>query len=137
MDRLALPVKEHYVEDDNLILELIKRKSEHGGQEINLDGNDPEDALLMNRFAYLARDLLLCGKGTVFCRTCGKSIPVKELIVKRSSPLDAHKGIDRKQLKNLKKELGLKGKMRLPGTGWTVISCNEGHELFRTMDWIS
>ncbi|RJR43985.1 MAG: hypothetical protein C4576_13770 [Desulfobacteraceae bacterium] len=106
---------------DSPLLEWIRETSEDGKKDILLNGEEALD----NGVPYLIKDLLLSGKGEVFCISCGQIIPAAELIIGRTSPFTAFQGIDSKIVKD-----------RLSGSGGTVFSCGNGHELFGTRDWV-
>lgn len=92
---------------------------------------------MIDRLTYVIRDLLLAGKGTVWCKECGVEIQADQLTHRKSTPFDYDRGISSKEFKGAKKELGLKGKMNLPGSGGNTVYCDHGHELFGAMHWIS
>ena len=135
---LSASVRDHHVEDDSTLLKWLEDNSKNGQRDVAIDSTDElEMDDCVTRIVYVIKDLLLKGKGVVFCKECDRHIPASEIRKDQTTPFDAHKGLDKKTIKRLKKELGIKGRPRLSGLGGTTFFCNKGHELFGTRDWVS
>ncbi|MBW1794835.1 MAG: hypothetical protein JRJ38_10460 [Deltaproteobacteria bacterium] len=138
VDVLSSNIKEYQVEDDSMLLTWLLGNSSNGQQDIAINAEatfEMED--YVGRIVYLIRNLLIQGKGTVHCKQCDRNIPASNIKKKQTTPFDAHDGLDKKTRNILKKELGLKGRIRFPASGGTIFLCDKGHELFRTKDWIT
>lgn len=136
LDRLARSIEEFAVDEDVRLLAWLKTQTRDGEADLHID-EEQGRAEFISRLSYVIRDLLLDGKGTVWCKECGQEIMPGNLTHRKRTPFDFGRGISKKDLKQLKKDLGLKGKVRIPGSGRTTFYCNQGHELFGTMDWVS
>ena len=138
VDTLAGQINEYNVEDDSLLLRWLEENSKYGERDLEIDSDDDrENDNHINRVVYVIRDLLLADKGDVYCKKCGRYISETEIKKDQTSPLDYYKDISKKTIKELKKERGIKGRVRLPGgSGGTTFYCGEGHELFSTKDWV-
>jgi hypothetical protein len=121
-------------DDDRKVINEIKRRSESGSKDVVITGN--EGGYYFRRVVYVVAELLISGKGTVYCKQCGHTYQASQLKITNNSPVSfIHTSIA--TVKQLQKELGMKRPVRVPGTGWTVITCAKGHELLRVLDWIS
>ena len=85
------------------------------------------------RFAYLKLDLILQGKGVVYCKTCGRYYEAKELkrviVGHGESPFSVNvKG--RGWLRRLFGKT-----QRLPLFGGKAYQCPEGHEVIGLVTW--
>ena len=137
IDSLTNQIAEHNVEDDSMLLKWLKENATNGEQDIKITGEDEhEEQEYLNRIVPVIKELLSNGKGNVFCKECNRDILVSEIKRQQTSPFDVHKGINRKAIKGLKKEFGLKGHVRFPGSGGTTFFCDKSHELFGTRDWM-
>ena len=138
IEYLSHHIKEHNVEDDSMLLEWLEDRSGKGKLDITINTEDDQEKEdYPDRIVYTIRDLLLAEKGDVYCKWCDRHISVTDIKKDQTTPFDAHKGINRKTIKGLKKEFGLKGRVRLPGSGGTAFFCDKGHELFGTRDWMT
>lgn len=138
IDVLSSNIKEYQVEDDTMLLKWLQDKSGNGQRDIAINNEDVfEMGDYVSRIVYVIRGLLIQGKGSVYCKQCDKNIPASVIKKDRTGPFDARNGLDRKTRSVLKKELGLKGRIRFPASGGTSFYCDNGHELFGTMDWIT
>ena len=135
-DSLTDQIRENNVEDDLALLNWLQNNSQSGHHDLTIKAED-EFQLdeYVSRIVFVIRDLLLNGKGNVYCKRCERDIPATDITKDQISPLDAHKGIDKKTIKGIKKDLGIKGHLRIPGSGGTTFLCDRGHELFATRDW--
>ena len=87
----------------------------------------------LNRFVYLALDLIEKGKGVVYCKACKRYYEAKELkrvvVGHGESPFSV----------DLKWRGWLRGlfrkKRRLPLFGGKGYQCPQGHELIRLVTW--
>ena len=137
LDELSQHIKEYGIEDDKSLLKWLQDKSINGREDIKIEIEDHSPDYV-NRIVYVIKGLLSDQKGKVYCKECGRTIPSSEIKKIQNSPFNHYKGIDKKTIKGLKKEFGLKGKVRLPGgIGGTTFLCDNDHELFSTRDWIS
>lgn len=138
VDVLSSNINEYQVEDDSMLLKWLEHNSSNRQQDIAINGEgifEMED--YVGRIVYLIKDLLLKGKGDVYCKQCDRNIPASEIKKDQTTPFDSQKGLDKKTLSILRKELGLKGRIRFPASGGTTFFCDKGHELFGTTDWIT
>ena len=134
---LTNQIAEHNLQDESLLLEWLEKTSDGGNKDITITDEDEHEGIeYVGRVVYVIRDLLGDKKGEVYCKRCGKRIHLSKIKKEQVTPFDYHKGVDRKTTKLLKKEFGLKGRVRLPGSGGTSFFCDEGHRLFSTRDWI-
>ena len=137
INELCPHIKEYEIEDDSRLLKWLQDKSSNGREDIKIESENhwPD---YVERIFYTIRGLLSNQKGEIYCKACGRIVPPGEIKKIQNSPFDHSRRIDRKTIKALKKEFGLKGKVRLPGgIGRTTFLCDSGHELFSTRDWIS
>lgn len=137
INELSRHIKEDGIEDDSRLLKWLQDKSINGREDIKIESENqwPD---YVSRFVYVIKGLLSDQKGKIYCKACSTTIPQPEIKKVQNSPFEHYRGIDRKTIKGLKKEFGLKGKVRLPGgVGGTTFSCDNGHEMFSTRDWIS
>ncbi|MBW2341634.1 MAG: hypothetical protein JRF50_15050 [Deltaproteobacteria bacterium] len=135
---LTNQIAEHNLEDDSLLLKWLEKTSDDGNQDITITDEDQYEGIeYVGRMMYVIRDLLRDEKGDIYCKTCGRAIALSKLKIRQVTPFDYHKGVDKKAIKRLKKEFGLRGRVRLPGSGGTTFLCDKGHELFGTRDWIT
>ena len=136
-ESLTSQIAEHNVEDDSKLLTWLQENVTSGEQDIKINDEEGyEGREYVNRIVSVIKDLLSHEKGTVFCKECNRNILPSEIKKDQASPFDYYKGVDKKTIKHLKKELGLKGRVRLPGSGGTRFFCDKGHELFGTRDWM-
>lgn len=136
IDRLAESIYQFRVEEDVELLTWLKTETGENMTNLHID-EDQGPAEMVGRLAFVISDLLLDGRGAVWCKACGSEVPAKELNRRRTTPRNARSGITRKELNRIKKDLGLKGKVKLPGMGGTTFFCGQGHEVFGTVEWIS
>jgi hypothetical protein len=136
IDSLKKQINKDKVEDDSLLLSWLKENSTDGDKDININYEyEGEDYL--TRISYVIKNLLSDKKGKIYCKKCGLNISPLKIKKEQHSPFDYYKGIDKKSIKKVKKELGIKSRMRLPGgSGGTKFFCDKGHELFGTRDWM-
>lgn len=138
IEALSTSLKEHDLEDDSMLLKWLQDNSGNGQQNISINSErDLENDAYVGRIVYVIKDLLLKGEGSVHCKKCGRHIPGSKIKIDQTTPFDAHKGLDKKTVEKIKKEHGLKGRIRFPASGGTTFFCDRGHELFGTMDWIT
>ncbi len=135
---LSRRIKEYRVEEDSTLLAWLREASADGTQDIRISA-EKEYAEMPDvaRVAYVIKDLLSQGIGKVYCKACDRDMASSAVQNAQISVADPHAGIDSKNLKALKKSLGLKGPVRLPGRGTTSFCCSNGHELFATTNWIT
>ena len=137
MNKLSQHIKEHSVEGDFGLLTWLQTQSKNGAKDITINEQDEyEGSEYVNRIVYVIKGLLSDAKGDVFCKQCNRDILASEITKQQTSPFDYYKGVDKRTIKRVKKEFGLKGRVRLPGSGGTTFFCGKGHELFGTKDWI-
>lgn len=138
IDSLKKNINEYNVEEDSMLLNWLVENSINGKKDVNLTDEDKyEGREYLSRIVYVIKDLLLDKKGNVYCKKCGLNISLSKIKKEQTSPLDYYKGIDKKTIKKVRNELGIKGRMRLPGgSEGTIFFCNKGHELFATRDWM-
>lgn len=137
MDNLTKQIKEHNVAEDSSLLNWLEEHSANGPQDIKINLEDEtEGAEYLNRIVWVIKDLLSNRKGNVFCKRCSGNILASGIKKDQTTPFDAHKGVDKKTIKKIKKEFGLKGRINLPAMGGTTFFCDKGHEIFATRDWI-
>ena len=137
INELCPHIKEYEIEDDSRLLKWLQDKASNGHEAIKIDSENqwPD---YVSRIVYIIKGLLSDQKGEIYCKGCARTIPPGEIKKIQNSPFEQNRGINRKTIKALKKEFGLKGKVRLPvGIGGTTFLCDNGHELFSTRDWIS
>jgi len=139
---LSARVGQHCIEEDSMLLKWLRDNSMDGQQDVRVPGEDGiEKEGCIGRIVYVIRDLLLKGKGGVHCKECDRDIPASMIRKDRATLLDAHKGIDKKTVKDMADTLGIKkgarGPIRLPASGRTTFYCDNGHEIFGTLDWIT
>ena len=137
IDVLFRDINESAIEDDTRLLNWLQDKSINGREDIKIESENhwPD---YVERIVYIIKGLLSNQKGEVYCKGCARTIPSSEIKKVQNSPFEHNRGIDRKTIKALKEEFGLKGKARFPGgIGGTTFLCDSGHELFSTRDWIS
>ena len=135
MQMLESKITQNNVHDDKKLRNKLKQDTALGTKDATVNDNDREDDTTA-RLIYIICDLLSQGKGSAFCKACSKEFKPSELSITKDSPFRLSK-IDSSILKKLKKEFGIKGRLRLPGVGYSVVTCNRGHELLRIMDWIT
>ena len=138
LSSLTNQINEHNVEEDTLLLKWLEDNSTSGKQDINIYAEDDQEGEeYVSRIVYVIKDLLSDKKGNIHCKKCDRDIMSSEIKKEQSSPFDLYRGIDKKTIKGLKKELGIKGRVKLPGgTGGTTFFCDKGHELYATKGWI-
>ena len=136
LERLARSVQEFGVEEDVELLTWLKTETAENMTDFHID-EDRGPAEMVGRLAFVISDLLLDGRGAVWCKACGSEVPAGELIHRRRTPVNAGIGVSQKDLKRLSKDLGIKGRMKLPGMGGTRFFCGQGHEVFGTVEWVS
>ena len=137
MDTLSQHIEEHSVESDWRLLTWLQTQSKSGSKDISINEQDEyEGSEYVKRIVYVIKGLLSDAKGDVFCKPCNRDILASEIKKQKISPFDYYKGVDKKTIKRVKKEFGLKGRVRLPGSGGTTFFCDKGHELFATRNWI-
>lgn len=137
MDKLSQHIKEYSVKGDSSLLTWLQTQSKNGAKDIRINEQDEyEGSEYVNRIVYVVKGLLSDAKGNVLCKQCNRAIFASEIKRHQTSPFDLYKKIDKKRIKELKREFGIKGPVRLPGTGGTTFFCDKGHELFGTRDWI-
>ena len=135
MQVLENKIIQYSVDQDKKLLDKLQHDTALGTKDVIVnDSNREEDTTA--RLIYVIIDLLSQGKGSVFCKVCSKEFKPSELSLSKDSPFRLPK-IDSSILKKLKKEFGIKGRLRLPGVGYSVVTCNCGNELLRIMDWIT
>lgn len=131
-------INEKNLEEDSELLRWLQDNSALEEQVIKInEEDDHEGKEFLNRIVWVVKDLLLDKKGNAYCKKCDRNILSSKIKKNQVSPFDVYKGIDKKTLKGLKKELGARGHLRLPGSGGTTFYCDKGHELFGTRDWIT
>ena len=135
MQVLENNIAQYNVDHDKKLLDMLQQNTASGTKDVTINDNDREDDTTA-RLIYVICDLLSEGKGSVLCKACSKEFKPSELIITKDSPCRSSK-IDSSILKKLKKEFDIKGRIRLPGVGYSVVTCNQGHELLRIMDWIT
>jgi len=137
MDTLSQHIEEHSVESDWRLLTWLQTQSKSGSKDISINERDEyEGSEYVKRIVYVVKGLLSDAKGDVFCKQCNRAISASEVKRHQTSPFDLYKKIDKKRIKELKREFGIKGPVRLPGgSGGTTFYCDKGHQLFSTRDW--
>jgi hypothetical protein len=135
MQMLESKITQNNVHDDKKLRNKLKQDTALGTKDATVNDNDREDDTTA-RLKYIITDLLSQGKGSVFCKACSKEFKPSELSISKDSPFRLG-SIDSSVLKKLKKEFEIKGRLRLPRVGYTVVTCSRGHELLRSMDWIT
>ena len=135
MQVLENNIAQYNVAHDKKFLDKLRQNTALGTRDLTINDSKREDDTTA-RLIYVICDLLSQGKGSVFCKACSKEFKPAELIITKDSPFRSSK-IDFSILKKLKKEFGIKGRLRLPGVGYSVVTCNQNHELLRIMDWIT
>ena len=135
MQVLGNNITQYKVDHDKKLLDKLRQNTALGTRDLTINDNKREDDTTA-RLIYVICDLLSQGKGSVFCKACSKEFKPLELSITKDSPFRLSK-IDSSILEKLKKEFGIKGRLRLPGAGYSVVTCNQNHELLRIMDWIT
>ena len=136
LDCLTKSIEEFGVAEGVKLLAWLKTETRDGQDDLIFEEEQgPEE--FVGRLAYGISDLLLDAKGTVWCKERGIEIQADQLTHRKSTPFDFGRRISKKDLKQVKKDLGLKGKVRIPGSGGTLFYCDHGHELFRVLDWVT
>ena len=137
INELSRHIKEYEIEDDLRLLKWLQDKSINGHEDIKIEGENQWPDYI-NRIVWVVKGLLSNQKGEIYCKACSRTIPQPEIKKVQNSPFEHYRGINRKTIKGLKKELGLKGKVRLPGrVGGTTFLCDNDHELLSIRDWIT
>lgn len=138
IERLSKHIKDYDIEEDSLLFEWLQNQSDEGSKNIKIDSEfESEGDDFIHRIAYVIWDLLSDGNAKIFCKKCDSEIPASDIQRHQDSLFNSYKGIDKKEIKRLKAELGLKGRASLPRIGGTIFYCSKSHELFRTCDWIT
>ena len=138
VERLNDQKNEQNLDEDSELLKWLQDNSTLGKKVIKINEEDDREVKeFLNRIVWVLKDLLLDKNGNVYCNKCGQDILSSKITKTQVSPFDVYEGIDKKTLKGLKKKLGARGHLRLPGSGGTTFYCDKGHELFSTRDWIT
>jgi hypothetical protein len=133
---LEWQIIENEVEDESKLLNWLKKNSGQGKKDIRLKEDKIKRPEYLSRIIYLVSYLLSEKMGQVFCKECCLNIPPAQIKVEKTTPFDFQKGMDKKTLKEIQKELGLKPPLRMSGSGGTQFTCPQSHFLLSTIDWI-
>ena len=128
-------ISQYDIDNDKKLLDKLRQNTISGTMDVIVKDNGIGDDTTA-RLIYVICDLLSQGKGSVFCKACSKEFNPLELSITKDSPFRSIK-IDSSILEKFKKEFGIKGRLRIPGAGYSVVTCNQNHELLRIMDWIT
>jgi len=130
-NQLSKRIDEYHVLKDSLLFERIKKDSQNGTKDIEIEGD--------SRFCYLICDLIDDMKGEIYCKTCDRTYKANQIVKESISPFD--RKVSNKTYKRLKKffkkEYGIKGNIRISGSGGNTYLCPNRHELLYVRTWIS
>ena len=134
LDQLNKNIREHNVEDDGILLQWLRDKTDNGKNDISI----AESIDCPPRILFLICDLMENGTGITFCKLCEKQYPFDEIIKHLSTPFSRNISSNslRKLKQILKKEFGISEQVNIPGSGGKIFLCPEGHILLSVRTWI-
>jgi hypothetical protein len=130
-------IKEYKLPHDSELMAWIVNQSNNGNVDVTIEEDEGLTREFGHRIIYVVRGLLLKEKGTVFCKSCRKTIPASNIHMLKRSISNHLKGIDSKIIKTMKQDYGLSGIIDIGGLGGTRFYCDHDHEIFSVMEWIS
>jgi len=106
------------------LLEWLKEQSAYGTKDININNDSFKPNECLYRLFPLIKELLLNHQGNIFCKSCGKTIPVSGLKVNSHTPASYYKSVTRDTIEVIRKEFSLKssGPFNMGGSGGTQFS---------------
>ena len=136
IQELSRHIKEYRAPHDTGLLAWIVSQSNNGNVDVAIEEDENLAREFGHRIVYVLRDLLLEGKGSVFCKSCLKASPASNIRVHMRSISNHFKGLDLKAIETMKEDYDLRGPINVGGSGGTRFYCDHDHEIFSVMEWI-
>lgn len=137
MQHLKDQIDQREVDEDIELFAWLRKMSAEGTHDVRMDSENIDQIKeYRSRISFIIRNLLSAKKGGVFCIHCDRGVPLDEVKIDAQSPIQFNHKESKDFVNLLKKDLGLKGKVRSAGMSLTRIFCGKGHLLLSMVDWI-